>query len=108
VAILARIVRMRANNNPDASSLADASQPKILRNFPPASARKTPLQLLCASAPDRPPWKHLMGKAFVIAKDHSHALGIADSASLIFCPALRRVREPRLHPSHQSRVAPAT
>ena len=29
-----------------------------------------------------------MGTAFVIAKDHSHAL--ADSASLIFCPALRR------------------
>jgi len=27
VAILARVVRMRANNNPDASSLADASQP---------------------------------------------------------------------------------
>jgi hypothetical protein len=60
VAILARIVRMRANNNTDASSLADASQPKILRNCPLAATRKTPQQLLCASAPDRPPWKHLM------------------------------------------------
>ena len=57
---------MRANNNPDASSLADASQPKILRNCPLAATRKTPLQLLCASAPDRPPWKHLMGTASVI------------------------------------------
>ena len=78
MAILARIVRMRASDNPDASSLADASQPIILRNCPLAANRKTPLQLLCALAPNRPPSKHLMGTSFVIAKDHSH--GLADSA----------------------------
>jgi hypothetical protein len=34
VANFAKIVRMGANNNPDASSLADDSQPKIPRNSP--------------------------------------------------------------------------
>jgi hypothetical protein len=34
VANFAKIVRMRAINNPDASSLADASQTKLPRNSP--------------------------------------------------------------------------